>query len=226
MSIFDRMGKVIQSNLNALLDKATDERKLVELNFDELDSQVKTGQQEVVRAVAFERQLRARCDALRADVERWHKRAELALGAGDEALAREALKEKSRLSVECDAAEKARIDQRDAALTMKGQLERMRAKVAELSLHKGALTARSPSASESLGARSGHNAFDDLRQLEDKIESREAEGAAMTEVEDILGRGPKAADLEERFRALEKSASGAPNGIDTDLAALKKRLRV
>ena len=37
MGIFDRMGKVIQSNLNALLDKAEDDKKLVELNLDEMD---------------------------------------------------------------------------------------------------------------------------------------------------------------------------------------------
>ena len=35
MGIFDRMGKVIQSNLNSLLDRAEDDKKLVLLNLDE-----------------------------------------------------------------------------------------------------------------------------------------------------------------------------------------------
>ena len=70
MGIFDRMGKVIQSNLNALLDKAEDERKLVDLNLDEMDEQIKAGHQEVVQAVAAEKQLRKKCDDLQADVER------------------------------------------------------------------------------------------------------------------------------------------------------------
>ena len=88
MGIFDRMGKVIQSNLNALLERAEDDKKLIELNLEEMDEQIKAGYQEVVQAVAAEKQLRKKSDDLRADVERWDKRAELALKSGDEALAR------------------------------------------------------------------------------------------------------------------------------------------
>src|SRR5580704_2861230 len=102
MGIFDRMGKVIQSNLNALLDKAEDDKKLVELNLDEMDEQIKAGQREVVAALAAEKQLSKKCDDLRAEVQRWDNRAELALKSGDEALAREALKQKKRTSGELD----------------------------------------------------------------------------------------------------------------------------
>jgi phage shock protein A len=226
MGMFDRMGKVIQSNLNSLLDKATDDRKLIELNFEELDAQIQAAQQEVVRAVAAEKQLRTRCDDLRADVERWYKRAELALQVGDEPLAREALKEKQRLVSELEAAEKARTEQRDAALRMKDSLERMRARVDDLKLHKGTLIGRAQAGPETLGAHGGRTPFEDFRQMEDKIESREAEGAAMAEVEEALGHGPQAADLEARFRALESGSAGAGAQVDADLEALKKRLRV
>src|SRR5215472_836655 len=108
MGIFDRMGKVIQSNLNALLDKAEDDRKLIELNLDEMEGQVKAGHQELVQAVAAEKQLGKKCDDLQADVDRWDKRAELALKSGDEALAREALKQKKRVQAELGNTEKAR----------------------------------------------------------------------------------------------------------------------
>src|SRR5579863_49020 len=99
------MGKVIQSNLHALLDKVEDDKKLIELNLDEMDGQIKAGHQEVVQAVAAEKQLRRKVDDLRADVERWDKRAELALKSGDEALAREALKQKKRVGAEAEGAE-------------------------------------------------------------------------------------------------------------------------
>ena len=36
MGIFDRMGKVISSNFNALLDKAEDPRKSIDLTLDEM----------------------------------------------------------------------------------------------------------------------------------------------------------------------------------------------
>src|SRR5580700_5806891 len=132
MGIFDRMGKVIQSNLNSLLDKAEDDKKLVELNLDEMDDQIKAGHKEVISALAAEKQLAKKADELRADVERWDKRAELALKSGDEALAREALKQKKRTAGDLEMTERTRAEQQAAALKMKEDLERMKQKLAEL----------------------------------------------------------------------------------------------
>ena len=36
MGIFDRMGRVISSNVNSMLDKAEDDKKLLELNLGSL----------------------------------------------------------------------------------------------------------------------------------------------------------------------------------------------
>jgi phage shock protein A len=236
MGIFDRMGKVIQSNLNALLERAEDDKKLIELNLDEMDEQIKGGQKEVVQAVAAEKLLRKKCDDLRIDVERWDKRAELALKSGDEPLAREALTRKKSATGELEMAERVRGEQRDAALRMKGDLERMKQKLAELKLRKGTLVAKAQQArgggggAEQLGAKGGASAFDNFRRMQDKIEGREAEGAAMVEVEEALGEGAKADDLEAKFRELERQVGGGAPGssgdIDDDLAALKKRIRV
>jgi phage shock protein A len=233
MGIFDRMGKVIQSNLNGLLDKAEDDKKLIELNLDEMDAQIKAGHLEVVQAVAAEKQLKKKAEELLADVDRWDKRAELALKSGDEALAREALKQKKRVSAEAASADKARAQQRDVALNMKDELERMKEKLAELKLRKGSIVARAQQAragsgSEQLGARGGSSAFDNFKRMEEKIDGREAEGSAMAEVEEALGKGEKAEDLEAKFRDLERQTSGAgkTSDVDEELAALKKRIRV
>jgi len=233
MGIFDRMGKVIQSNLNALLDKTEDDRKLVELNLDEMDAQIKAGHQEVVQAVAAEKQLDRKCAELRADAQRWDRRAELAVRAGDEALAREALKQKRRVSSEFESAERIRGEQQDAALRMKQDLERMKQRLAELRLRKGSLVARGAQSragagAAHLGAKRGSSAFDEFRRMEEKIEGREAEGAAMVEVDEALGKGAKEDDLEAKFRELESKAGGSAgeSGIDEELANLKKRIRI
>ncbi len=230
MGIFDRMGKVIQSNLNALLDKAEDDKKLVGLNLEEMDEQIKSGHKEVISALAADKQLAKKVDELRADVQRWDHRAELALKSGDEALAREALKQKKRTTGELEITDRARGEQQAAALKMKEDLERMKQKLAELKLKRGtivarAVQARSGAGAENLGAKGGSSAFDNFRRMEEKIEGREAEGAAMAEVEEAIGKGPKNEDLEAKFRELEKQG-GATTDIDDELAALKKRIRV
>ncbi len=233
MGIFDRMGKVISSNVNSLLDKAEDDKKLLELNLEEMGEQLKSGRQDVIAAVASEKQLKKKADDLKAEVEKWEKRAELALKSDDEALAREALKQKKRTEGEQATVEKARQDQRDVALKMKDELDRMEKKLDELKLRKGTIAARAQQArsgggAEGLGARGGSNAFDNFRRMEEKIDGREQEGLAMAEVEDALGTGPAAKDLEAKFRDLERGTGGTKKDtdIDDELAALKKRIRV
>ena len=236
MGIFDRMGKVISSNLNSMLDKAEDDKKLLELNLEEMAEQLKAGRQDVISAVAAEKQLRKKADDLKAEVEKWEKRAELALKSDDEALAREALKQKKRTEQELEHAEKSRVEQRDTALKMKEELERMEQKLEELKMRKGTIAARAQQAragggTESLGARGGSSAFDNFRKMEEKIEGREQESLAMAEVEDALGQGPDKRDLEDKFRDLERGLGGGSGTkkdaeIEDELAALKKRIRV
>jgi phage shock protein A len=236
MGIFDRMGRVISSNVNSLLDKGEDPRKLLELNLDEMGEQLKRGHQDVISAVAEEKRLKKKVEELEADVEKWDKRAELALKTGDEGLAREALKQKKRVASEREVAEKVRIEQRDIALKMKDELQRMEQKLSELKLRKGTLAARAEQAksgggAEALGARGGTSAFDNFREMESKIEGKEAEANAMTEVEEALGKGKTEEDLEAKFRELERqtgggAAKGTAADVEDELAALKKRIRV
>jgi phage shock protein A len=233
MGIFDRMGKVISSNVNSLLDKAEDDKKILELNLEEMAEQLKRGRQEVISAVAAEKQLRKKKDDLDAEVEKWDRRAELALKGGDEALAREALKQKKRAQSEVVLVEKARADQRDAALKMKEELERMEQKLEELKMRKGTILARAQQSragggAEGLGAKGGSSAFDNFKRMEEKIEDREAQGAAMDEVEAALGKTEKDQDVEAKFRELERGTSkdGKASDVEDELAALKKRIRV
>ena len=231
MGIFDRMGKVISSNVNSLLDKAEDQKKLLELTIEEMDEQLKRAQQEVIAAVAADKQLKKKGEDLAADQERWDKRAELALKSGDEALAREALKQKKRVTAEREATEASRVAQRTQALQMKEELERMREKFAEIKARKATIATRAEQTkagggAEGLGARGGSNAFDNFRRMEEKIEGKEAEASAMAEVEDALGKSPKAEDLEAKFRALESGKTEKGSDVEEELAALKKRIRV
>ena len=233
MGIFDRMGKVISSNMNSLLDKAEDDEKLLELNLEDMAEQLKRGRQDVVSAVAAEKQLRKKFDDLTAEVEKWDKRAELAMTGDDEALAREALTRKKRVTAEAETVDRARVEQRDTALKMKAELERMEKKLEELKLRKGSIAGKAKQArSEELGARGGSSAFQSFRELEDRIDDRAAQGSAMAEVEEALGTGQKD-DLEAKFRDLEysldkggsKEKGGDPE-LDAEIAALKKRVRV
>src|SRR5262245_57117555 len=115
MGIFDRMGRAISANFNSLIDRLEDPKKSVDQTVLEMREQVRAARQEVVRAVASEKQLRGKTEELDKEVERWEKRAELAVEKDDDELAREALLQKRRLVGERDRAEALRAEQRGAA---------------------------------------------------------------------------------------------------------------
>jgi phage shock protein A len=242
MGIFDRMGRVISSNFNSLLDKAEDPRKSIELTLSEMADQIRAGRQEVVRAVAAEKQLRAKVQTLDEEAEKWSGRAELAVKHGDDDLAREALLQKRRVTGDRDRAEALRAEQRGAALEMKNELERMERKLKEFEATKGTLAARAAQArsgagAEGLGASApGGRAFGEFRRMEEQIEGVEAAFSAQREVEEALGagRGPGGmtrAEVEAKFRALEGGSSpdtpGMPKSeVEEELRQLKQKIRV
>jgi len=239
MGIFDRMGRVISSNVNALLDKAEDPHKSIDLIVEEMKGQVRAARKELVEGLAAEKVLRKKVDELDVEVVRWEKRAELALKAEDEKLAREALVQKRRVVAERDRAEALRAEQRAAALNMKSELERMEAKQKELESKKGTLAtqlrqAKAGGGAEGLGGKPGGSAFAEFRRMEEKIEGTAAEVAAAREVEDALtGPGMSASELEAKFAALEGGRSLSGRGdtiggpeVDDELAALKKKIRI
>lgn len=239
MGIFDRMGKVISSNVNALLDKAEDPKKSLDLILEEMKEQVRAAKKEIVDGIAAEKVLRKKTDELDAEVEKWERRAELALKADDEKLAREALVQKKRVIGDRDRAEAMRGEQRAAVLNMKAEMERMEAKQRELEAKKGTLAAQLKQAkagggAEGLGAKPGGGAFAEFRRMEEKIEGSVAEAAAAREVDDALrGGGLSASELEAKFAQLEHGggrggSDDKPGGpeIDDELAALKKKVRI
>jgi phage shock protein A len=241
MGIFDRFSKVISSNMNALLDKAEDPQKSVELLIEEMREQIRRGRQEVVSAVAAEKRLRAKVEEIDAQIDKWQRRAELAVKAGDESLAREALLFKKRLVEERDRAEALRAEQRAQALQLKDDLERADTKLKELDAKKGTIVARYKQAragggAEALGADGdGPTPFDELRRVEEKMGRAEAEAGAMEEARDVLERptGSKMTqrEIEARFADLENGATGGKKAsgdddVDDELQALRKKFRV
>jgi phage shock protein A len=240
MGIFDRMGRVISSNFNSLLDKADDPRKSIEQTLREMKEQVRAARQEVVRSVAAEKQLRTKTTELDSEVEKWSTRAELAIKHGDDDLAREALLQKKRVLGERDRAEALRAEQRSNALEMKAELERMEQKLTELEAKKSTIVTRAKQAqagggTESLGASgTGPSAFSEFRRMEDQIEGVETAVLAQREVDDAL-RGPGGLtrdEVEAKFRQLEHGGGGGAEGpkggseVEEELQALKKKIRI
>jgi phage shock protein A len=236
MGIFDRMGRVISANLNSLLDKAEDPKKSVELTIEEMGSSLKAAKKEIIEALGTQKRLGKKVDESDGEVERWERRAELALKSGDEDLAREALKHKKRVVAERDRAEAMRAEQRGVVLTMKRELGRMEQKLEELRARKGTIAGEleraKRGAADGGGLAAGGKAFEEFRRMEDKIDQKRSEADAYGEIDEALNDGLSATELEAKFAALEgrgygdKDATPGVDPVDDEIARLKKKLRI
>ncbi|HZO12605.1 MAG TPA: PspA/IM30 family protein [Polyangiaceae bacterium] len=237
MGIFDRMGKVISSNINSLLDKAEDPKKSLELTIEEMGSSLKQAKKEIIEALGTQKRLAKKVEELDAEVEKWEKRAELALKSGDEELAREALKQKKRIIADRDRAEAMSAEQRGVVMTMKGELERMEHKHQELKSRKGTIANEMKRAKQgagdplSPGRGPGGGAFEDFRRMESKIDQARSEADAYSEIDAALNDGLSETELESKFAQLEgrgvtPDGKKVPDAVDEELERLKKKLRI
>jgi phage shock protein A len=241
MGLFNRMSRAVSANFNALLDAASDPKKSIAQTILDMEEQLRLARREIVESVASEKQLRNKVDDLGREAEKWEKRAELAVKHGDDDLAREALRHRKRLADDKQRAERLRGEQRQAALELKTELERMERTIEDVKAKRGVLAAqlgqaRSGGGAEGLGGAAGKGAFGEFRRMEEQIEGVEAAIAADREVNEALApsRGPSGMskdEVEARFRALE-SGQASPavaddrDEIDEELASLKARVRV
>lgn len=102
MGVFSRFMDIINSNINAILDNAEDPEKMVKLMINEMEDTIIEIKTNCAASIGAESTARRKVAELQGLVDRWQKRAELAISKGRDDLAREALLEKKRLSAELE----------------------------------------------------------------------------------------------------------------------------
>ena len=91
MGIFDRLSRLIRSNINDLIARAENPEKMLTQIIEDMRRQLAEAKQEVAVAIADERKLRAQYEEERSGAEEWERRARLAIREGRDDLAKQAL---------------------------------------------------------------------------------------------------------------------------------------
>ncbi len=229
MGLFDRMSSLVSANLSSLLDRAEDPHKTLELAVAEMGEHILRGKRELVDSLASEKQAERRVAELDAEAEVWTKRAELAMKADDEALAREALSKRRALVAERDKAEALLSEARAVSAELRSDLQKMEARRREVDAQKGVLAARVAQAAAGggaagLGAVGGKSAVAEFERLEREIERDAGAAEATREVDASLTGERDPAATERAFRELE--ARRLDRDVDDELAALRQRVRL
>ena len=218
MGIFSRLSDIVNSNINALLDKAEDPAKLIRLIVQEMEDTLVDVRSDAARVIADRKEIARRLDRLSETAEEWQKRAELALEKSREDLARAALVEKTKI---LDLAKM--IDADDAVLKdrlseLDTDIARLQAKLSEAKAKQTTLLARAATAGARLSARTAlhdgrvEGALGRFGSFEKKLDDMEGRVEAFD-----LGKG--ATTLADEIADLQTQTQ-----IDEELQRLKDSL--
>jgi len=223
MGLFQRMAQVIKANLNDLISKAEDPKKMLEQIIIDMQEQLGEAKKEVAKAIADEKRLYAQMQEQKELADKWSKRAELAVQKGDDNLAVEALKRKKEAESLASEYEAQWTKQKEVADQLKIGIQELQNKIEEASRKKNLLVARQKRAEaqktiqNTMSKLSDTSAFDSFARMEEKVKQIEAEAEAETELNKFL----KGEDLDDKFKQLEK---GSTSDVADELAALKAKL--
>jgi phage shock protein A len=217
MGLFDRVSRVARANLNDLVSKAEDPKKILEQAVIDMQEDLVQLRQAVAGAMASQKRVQQQYNQAQTEANNWQQRAQLALQKGDENLAREALMRKKTQS-ETAASLKTQLDQQSGMVdTMKRNLIALEGKISEAKTKKNMLDARAAAAKaneqlqSTVGRMGTSSAMGAFERMEDKVLQMEARSQAASEL--------AGSDLESQFAMLESGG-----GVDDELAAMKAQL--
>lgn len=216
MGIFSRFSDIVNSNINALLDKAEDPEKMVRLIIQEMEDTLVEVRSTSAKTIAEKKELQRVVNRLEEEVADWQAKAELALSKNRDDLARSALVEKQKAADQATAVT-ADIANLDAHVSkLQDEVAQLQEKLADAKARQKSMLMRQKTVAsrlevkKSLDSNRLNDAMYKFERYEQKIDTLEAQ------VESY--------DLGKKTLCDEFAELAAQDKIDSELAALKAKL--
>jgi phage shock protein A len=223
MGIFSRLRTVIAANVNALIGKAEKPEKMLNQLLTDMNEQLVESKRSVAMAIADEKRLERETNAQKAQSDEWERKAMLAVNAGKDDLAKEALLRKQEYDNYYQEYAKQWEAQKAAVERLKNSLLELQRKIEAAQRKKNLLIARAKRAEAEQkiqdtmsGMDDGKASFDTFDRMAQKVDEMEARADASRELSNFSAD----TSLEKKFSELEKSDTNA----DALLADFKSKI--
>ncbi len=216
MGIFSRFSDIVNSNINALLDKAEDPEKMVRLIIQEMEDTLVEVRSTSAKTIAEKKELQRVVSRLEEDVADWQGKAELALSKDRDDLARSALIEKQKAADQA-ASVNADITNLDLHISkLQDEVSQLQEKLADAKARQKTMLIRQQTVASRLEVKKSldstrlNDAMYKFERYEQKIDNLEAQ------VESY--------DLGKKTLRDEFAELASQDKIDSELAALKAKM--
>ena len=216
MGIFSRFSDIVNSNINALLDKAEDPEKMVRLIIQEMEDTLVEVRSTSAKTIAEKKELQRVVSRLEEDVADWQGKAELALSKDRDDLARSALIEKQKAADQA-ASVNADIANLDLHISkLQDEVSQLQEKLADAKARQKTMLMRQQTVASRLEVKKSldstrlNDAMYKFERYEQKIDNLDAQ------VESY--------DLGKKTLRDEFAELASQDKIDSELAALKAKM--
>jgi len=224
MGIWGRISTLVKSNINSLISKSEDPEKILNQLIIDMREQFLEARKQVAVTIADEKRLKQQYEAELEKSQEWEKKAIIAVRAGRDDLAGQALARKTEHDRLSEEWQQQWMLQKQAADQLREALTALNSKIQEASRKKNLLIARAKRAEaqrkiqDTMSGMGDNGAFDTFARMEEKVMQQEAEAQASLELSNEMEGDALAGE----FKSLEKSAFGQSDA----LAALKAKMGV
>ena len=221
MGIFSRLGTLFKSNINDMISNAEDPEKMLGQVLVDMKKSLIEAKKQVAVSIADEKRLKKQYEEEQSKTKDWERKAMMAVRAGDDALAREALARKGEHEESSTTLGKQWELHRTQVDKLKNTLRALNSKIEEAKRKKHILIARKKRAEaqrtiqQTMSGLSDQSAFETFDRMSQKIDQIEAEAEAGAEIAGELTGDA----LDQKFTALE-----AGHGADQALLELKAKM--
>ena len=219
MSIFNRVNDVIQSNIAAMLDKAEDPEKLLNLMLSEMQEALNECRSTAAALLCEEKTLKRQIAQKQKDLTLWQTKAELAVAKNRDDLAKSALVEKQRVDEQIVAKNTQLNTLKESIEKITADCERLQQKMAQAKSKQAQLIKRHDivaareKVNMQLHSDNVANALSRFEMIEQKVEGIEAQV-------DAYELTNTAQSTAEQIESLVKNEK-----IDAELARLKASVK-
>jgi phage shock protein A len=224
MGLWNRISRAVRASITEWIQATEDPEKLLDQAVADMQGDLIQLRQAVAQAIATQKRTERQRDQAQQLAQEYYNRANLALQAGDEPRAREALAQRQSFLQTVQTLEGHLQQQAGVVGQMKDTMRALERKIMDARTRRDMYIARarSAAASQRLNEMMGQFGSDGSQMAFDRMENRvlelEAQSAAIADLNATMQDGR----LENRFAALE---AGGETAVETELAALKAGLQ-